>query len=180
MEKIKKLGLLTISLLFIALVPLAMPAAHASPPITWSISRSYYNNGNLIYIVFKVGNLYAEADIYKYYYTSSGWRGGLAGYFTVQGSITWYQSAKVTATAYLCTNGYCYPVKTWESSSVNPLEVYLRQYLQNFFATMCYYTNCWSLVSYVQSLIAPYISSGAFGYILGVPFIYFVYMAASL
>lgn len=172
--------LLAIALLSIVAIAILAPTVKASPAITWSVSKSYYSNGNLIYIVIKGGNLYAEVDIYRYYYTSSGWRGGLAGYFTVQGSINWYGSAKVTATAYLCSNGYCYPVKTWDSSSPSLMASYLRQYLQNFFATMCYFTNCWALSSYVQSIIAPYILYGGPGYILGVTFTYLMYMAVTL
>jgi len=179
MEKTKILGLLAVALLSLMLIPSVMPAAHASPAITWSTSESYSSNGNLIYIVAKGGNLYLEVDIYKYSYRSGGWYGGLIGYFTVQGSTTWYGSAKVTATAYLCSSGYCYPVRTWESS-VNIIVTYLRQYLQNFFATACSYTNCWSLVGYVRSLIAPYTMTNVLGTIGGVSFIYLAYMALPL
>jgi hypothetical protein len=180
MEKHTKMGLLTIFLSLMTLAPIAMPSAHASPPITWSTSKSFYSNGNLVYIVFKGNpNLYGELDIYRYYYASSGWQGGLVGYFAVSGTITAPLTAKLTATAYLCSNNFCYPVKTWESS-INLLEAYLKQYLQSFFLAMCYYTNCFSLVSYVQSVIAPYIFSGYLGYLWTIPFIYVIYAAVAL
>lgn len=174
MQKNIKLGLLAISLLCVVSVPLAMPAAHASPPITLVTSKSFYINGNLINIVVYGGNLYAQVNLYKYSYISGGWRGGLVGYFTIQCSVTWYGTAKATVTAYQCTNGYCYPVKTWDLGSVNLLETYIRQYLQGFFAALYYGT---SLVSYVQSVIAPYIWSATLGSMLGVYFTYFLYIA---
>lgn len=180
MEKSKKLTLLVVALLLAISVPLAMPAVRASPPITWSTARSYMYKGNLIYVVAKGGNLYGEVDIYKYYYSSGRWVGGLVGFFTVQGSMSWWNGPKLTATAYMCSNGFCYPVKSWESQSINLLEMYVRQYLQSFFAAACYYTNCFSLVNYVGSLIAPYTGSLILGSLAGVSFTTILYLALPL
>jgi hypothetical protein len=172
-------ALLVAAMLSLVLVSSLVMTASASPPITWSILRTYSYNGNQILIVAKGGYLYIEVDIYKYVYTASGWFWRLISYFTVQASTTWYGTAKVTASAYLCYNGYCYPVKTWESS-VNAIVTYLQQYLQNFFAAMCSYTNCWSLATYVRSLLAPYTMSNFLGVIGGISFIYLVYSAVPL
>lgn len=157
-----------------------MPAVRASPAITWSTSRTYSYNGNLIYVVAKGGNLYGEVDIYRYYYASGRWLGGLVGYFTLQGSVTWWGSPKLTATAYMCSNGFCYPVKSWESQTLSVLEMYVRQYLQSFFATACYYTNCLSLANYVSGLIAPYTGSLVLGSLTGVSFMTILYLALPL
>jgi hypothetical protein len=164
----KQTKTIMLSSILISLLSLATAIAtvNAATPITWGNSKTVTINGNQFLIVERGGNLYYEAHIYKYT-TNCGW--AELGYFTVQVSTTWYGTVKATATANLCYKGYCYPVKTLESS-LNVIEYNVKQYIQNFYLALQAYSNV-NLAAQVYSLIMPYMNSMMLGMIGGTTFI---------